>query len=98
MKIFLVLVLLFLPFDSRAAPPVRLSCALEEFFLRENIGDHETVERIRERVEAKRKDWRLLKGGSYDWFWRPRFLQKKIGGYVFEFGSWGDTPVVVMRF
>lgn len=98
MKALLVLVLLFLPFDARAAPPVRLLGMLEEFSLRENIRDYEAVKRIRENVEARRKDLRLLRSGSYEWFWRPRFLQKKIGGFSFELGSWGDTTVVLMRF
>jgi hypothetical protein len=96
MKIGIFIVLLLLPFNARASP--RTLGALEEFILRENIREAEIVSQMREGLEAVRRDLRLLKYGSYGWFWKPKFLQKKIKGRIFEFSSENNGPVIITYF
>lgn len=84
------------PKPRRAGP--RILGALQEFSLRENIREAEAVSQIREGLEAVRRDLRLLRRGSYDWFWRPQYMQKKIKGYQFELSSENNGPLVIMHF
>lgn len=95
--VVLVLLFLFIPVEARGSP-LKIAGAMQEFVLREIIKDYEAVSRIKKNTEATRKDLRLLKIGSYDWFWRPKFLQKRTKGYEFEIASEGDTPVARIKF
>jgi len=97
MKVLVVLALLFMPFEALASP-IKIAGVMQEFSLRESIKDYKEIARLSEKTEMEKKDLRLLRSGSYDWFWKPKYFQKRIRGYEFYINSRGDTTALVMRF
>ena len=62
------------------------------------VAAERIIAQERAAMEAVKRDLRLLRAGSYEWFWKPVLLQKKIKGRVFELSSEGGAPVIIMHF
>jgi len=62
------------------------------------LADVKKVNEIKEKRKLFKRDLGLLKYGSYDWFWKPMFLTKKIKKFEISISTQDGSPVLQTRF
>ncbi|MFA5133461.1 MAG: hypothetical protein WC459_01490 [Patescibacteria group bacterium] len=100
MKITALLITLLFSLAARAEQNKKILSytATEQIFLRDILAESEKINKIKENKSFLPHDSRILHYDSHDWFWKPRYLEKKVLGFEFQVSAESGTPVIIFKF